>query len=142
MNANIWIAPATTKNLNTSIINKISTPTGLKHAWAMNEKHIHKFANLNVGDIVLFGNASLGYKWFATVTEKPTDIAGIEWPYASPSGAPWSNVFYVDEPAEINSALTPANIRNILNVGATPMSQYKLDPSASVAVLDHIYNNI
>jgi hypothetical protein len=142
MNANVWIAPASTKNLNTSIINKIVTPTGPKHAWAMNERHVRKFAKLAVGDIVLFGNASLGYRWFATVTEKPMDVAGIEWPYQSPSGAPWSNVFYVDEPQEIAVALTPENIRNILNVGATQMSQYALEPPAAVTVLEHICNNI
>jgi len=142
MNANIWIAPANPKNLNASIINKITTPTGLQHAWAMNQKHIHKFANLKVGDIVLFGNATLGYKWVATVTEKPADITGIEWPYPSPSGAPWTNVFYVDEPEEIKIALKPDNLRDILNVGATQMSQYKLEPSAAAKVLEHIHDNI
>ena len=108
----------------------------------MNQKHIHKFANLKVGDIVLFGNATLGYKWVATVTEKPADITGIEWPYPSPSGAPWTNVFYVDEPEEIKIALKPDNLRDILNVGATQMSQYKLEPSAAAKVLEHIHDNI
>ena len=139
---NVWIAPGQPKNIDLSILKKINTPAGKQYAWAMNAKHIHKFAQLEIGDIVVFGHNTTGYKWVAEVTDKPTDIAGIDWPYKSPSGAPWSNVFYIDKPTEITVPLTPADLRNMLNVRSYGQTQQMLKAGPAAIVCEYLKKDL
>jgi len=141
MAQNMWLAPASTANLQKSILQTVNTPAGPKHAWAMNARHVNNYATLAAGDLVLFGNAELGYKWVAEVTEKPENITGIEWPYNSPSGAPWSNVFYVDQVTELTKALTPKDIRDTIGA-AMANTQYKLKPLAAEKMAKTIASRI
>jgi hypothetical protein len=135
MSANVWVAPASSANLNLSILSPVETSRGKHFAWAMNAKHIHNYAKIRVGDIVLFGNSRTGYKWFAEVTEKPTDV-DIEWPYPSPSGEPWSNVFFVNETTELATPVTCADIRSIRDTSCLPRAQYMLTNSQASNMLE------
>jgi hypothetical protein len=104
-NVNVYVCPGSKENLNRTIINpaQFSFMYESGHLWALNNRRKPTFESLKVGDRCIFGNADMGWGYVASVKSKieiPENTD--EWTFKSPSGKPWTKVFYLNTPERIN----------------------------------------
>jgi len=117
---NIWIAPASSENMNYSIYNKYKfqydSEYKEEYMWAFNKTRIKSWNELKVGDVVIFGsNNKKGEGW----TRKAIVKSKFEfkndndsWPFKSPSGTPWTYAFTLEKPVVIK--ITPSQMKDII----------------------------
>jgi|694.fasta_scaffold17100_6 hypothetical protein len=99
----IWLCPASKKNMIISIENRFEFTNGdNEYAWALSQSFRSKWLKLEIGALCIFGNTKNGFSKAAYVKRK-VNLETIEnWPFRSPSGQPWTWGFYLTEPFDIN----------------------------------------
>ncbi len=101
--AQVWLCPASSKNMKVSIRNRFRFDNGdHEYSWAFSRRFRKKWVSMEVGSLCVFGNKKDGFTKAAYVVRK-IDLDGVEnWPFRSPSGLPWSWGFYLSEPFDID----------------------------------------
>ena len=100
----VWICPATKKNLKHSIFSEVDIGNGqMEYAWAFNKKFQKKWISMSEGDICIFGRSKENYSRAAVVKRKQ-DISELEhWPYRGEDGrTEWSWGFFLEKPFVID----------------------------------------
>jgi hypothetical protein len=125
----VYLCPASSKNMVASIDHKFAFNNGVSdYSWAFNERFVQKWNNMEVGALCVFGNTKDGFRKAAFVKSK-MDLQGVEnWPFRSPSGAPWRWGYTLTTPFYVN--FTADDIKLFTGVHSWPTQNILSDIAA------------
>lgn len=102
----VWICPASPENIHVSLDHETVLPQGSTgYLWAFNSRRTKSFELIEEGDLCIFINIRHGQTQcrVANVVDKfIIDHVNDNWPFRSPSGAPWTLAFQLSKPVERN----------------------------------------
>ena len=100
----VWLCPISPANARASLETPMWIGTHYVYAWAMNARRTYSYAQLQPGDLCIFGSHRSPDIYLARVQHKrPLSPCAQDdpWPYPSPSGTPWRFVFTLEQPVRL-----------------------------------------